>query len=80
MGVLKGFDEDRQKFGVLPLFRRQFLITSVELLQLGDQALILLLSTNNTRQLARQQNAVTLRIYFEYRVFHDLFQSSLLYS
>jgi hypothetical protein len=38
-------------------------VASVEVLQLGDEALIFLLGTDDRRQLASQQTAVTLGIY-----------------
>ena len=80
MGILKGFDKHCQELGVLPFFRREFVIAAVELLQLGDEALVLFLCTNDRRKLARQQTAVALGIYLEYDIFHRFFQSSLLYS
>ena len=52
----------------------------VELLQLGDEALIFLFGTNHPRQLACQQTAVTLWIYFEHGMRHRFFQFPLLYS
>ena len=50
------------------------------LLELGDEALILCFGTNDRRQLARQQTAVALWIYIEHGIRHRFFQSSLLDS
>ena len=52
----------------------------VHLLQLADEALILLFGTNDRRQLPRQKTPVALGIYFEHGILHRFFQSSLLYS
>jgi hypothetical protein len=65
VGALEGFDEDGQEFAILPLFRCEFLGAPVEILQLGDEPLILLLGTNNRRELARQWTALTLWIYLD---------------
>jgi hypothetical protein len=41
VGVLAGFDQHGQEFGVLAFFRREFVMAFVGLLQFGDEALIL---------------------------------------
>src|ERR1700734_699492 len=66
---LSGVDPSRsfgQEFGILPLFRCEFRGVPVEVLQLGDNPLILLLGANNRRELAGQLTAVTLWIYLEH--------------